>query len=99
MNRDPYEVSETLFQARRNVLQFEEKGRLFLPIDIRNLADFYMCLGHTAQILGHEVARLRQVDRVMQRHPIVTITIEEATRPGTNVVFLNRFGSPIKTQP
>lgn len=88
MIRDPYELSEGLFLARKNILQYEISGYFFRPGDIRNLSDLFLFNGMTAQQMGHEIARYRAA-AFKEAHPVVTTIVDHATRPGSNVVLLN----------
>lgn len=88
MIRDPYELSESLFLARKNILQYEIAGYFFRPGDIRNLSELFLLNGITAQQMGHEIARYRATG-CMEAHPVVTTIVDHATRPGSNVVLLN----------
>lgn len=88
MIRNPYELSESLYLARKNILQYEATGYFFRPGDIRNLSELFLINGMTAQQMGHEIARYRATAG-MDAQPVVTTIVEHATRPGSNVVLLN----------
>lgn len=88
MIRNPYELSESLFLARKNILQYEIAGYFFRPGDIRNLSELFLLNGITAQQMGHEIARYRATGCI-DTQPVVTTIVEHATRPGSNVVLLN----------
>ncbi|MEN5278723.1 hypothetical protein ABE527_17475 [Brucella sp. TWI432] len=84
---DPYEVSDCLFAARRNLMRFES-GLHFTAEDMRNLLEWLAITAMRAHELGNEIYRLQHIERVHNISAANRIISNEIKRPDTNVVSL-----------
>lgn len=87
MISDPYEVSECLFAARRN-LKLYENGRHFTAEDMRNLLDWLAITAMRAHELGNEIYRLQHLERIFKASTANQSILHEIRKPDTNVVSL-----------
>lgn len=55
MSSNPYKISETLYEMRRNLLRYEMEGCFFSPSEIRDFNELLLKLAQEAMKNAHEL--------------------------------------------
>lgn len=84
---NPYEVSDCLFAARRNLKRYED-GLNMTAEDMRNLLDWLAITAMRAHEFGNEIYRLQHLERVFNASTANRTFLTEISKPDTNVVSL-----------
>lgn len=91
MTGNLYELSDQLFQLRRDFLRHEVGGVFLTEERVRQLTAGLLAMGQVTLRFAHEVAGHRRVADVGDVDDQV---VAEAMRPGTNLLLLSVAGRP-----
>jgi len=87
-----YELSDGLFELRRAFLSNEGHDVQLTPEQVSCMSALLMHFGQTALKYAHEISRHRWNEKAHTDPPVLDL-LDEAARPGTNVVLID-IGRP-----
>lgn len=91
MSKTLYDLSDQLFQLRRDFLPHEVGGVFLSDVRVRQLTAGLQALGQEALLNAHEISRHRWNEAARQDRDVEDRIVEEAMRPGTNLRLLSHL--------
>lgn len=99
MNRALYELSDQLFQLRRDFMPHEVGGVFLSDMRVRQLTAGLMQMAQAALRDAHEISRHRWNDKARAERQQDEVLLLALDTPGSNIVLFEPAGRPSSDQP